>query len=285
MRLADLAARGAPSPWQDGGKIPWSDPGFSARMLREHLDQSHDRASRRLPVIDRQIGWIHAHVLDARPARVLDLGCGPGLYTERLAALGHACVGVNYSPASIEHARAAAERARLDCRYELADVRTGKFGRDFGAALVLSGELNTFPPVEASTVLAAVRRALSPGARLVLEVHREDFVRALGARGPSWFAAGQSVFADSPHVCLRESFWHERERAATERWLVAAGGADDWTVYASTTRAYADDEYAALLAGAGFGRPERRESLDPEARDPADGLFVLIARAEERRWS
>ena len=31
-----------PSPlWQGGGNLPWNDPAFSARMLREHLDESH----------------------------------------------------------------------------------------------------------------------------------------------------------------------------------------------------------------------------------------------------
>ena len=28
-------------PWRDGVNLPWDDPLFSERMLREHLDQSH----------------------------------------------------------------------------------------------------------------------------------------------------------------------------------------------------------------------------------------------------
>ena len=44
-----------------------------------------------------------------RGARVLDLGCGPGLYTTRLAKLGHTCVGIDFSPASIAYAKAEAE--------------------------------------------------------------------------------------------------------------------------------------------------------------------------------
>ena len=51
-----------PVPWRDGGNLPWDDPAFSERMLREHLDQSHGAASRRLPEIRGQvqviwIGW------------------------------------------------------------------------------------------------------------------------------------------------------------------------------------------------------------------------------------
>ena len=35
-----------PTPWAYGGNLPWDDPAFSERMLREHLDQTHGAASR-----------------------------------------------------------------------------------------------------------------------------------------------------------------------------------------------------------------------------------------------
>jgi hypothetical protein len=48
MNLLDLIRRtGIPEPWSEGEKIPWDEPGFSERMLKEHLSQEHDAASRR----------------------------------------------------------------------------------------------------------------------------------------------------------------------------------------------------------------------------------------------
>ena len=35
-----------PPLWQGGGNLPWNDPDFSARMLREHLDEGHGAATR-----------------------------------------------------------------------------------------------------------------------------------------------------------------------------------------------------------------------------------------------
>ena len=119
--------RDPPVPWSDGGKIPWSDPAFSARMLREHLLQVHDRASRRFETVDRHVQWIHQSLLGAGPGRVLDRGCGPGLYTSRLASRGHRCVGIDYSPASIEYARSQAEGEGLDCEYRLQDLLAGGY--------------------------------------------------------------------------------------------------------------------------------------------------------------
>ena len=84
-------------------KIPWDDPAFSQRMLENHLSQEHDWASRRLPVIERQIEWIVRQLKPA--ASVLDLGCGPGLYAQRLAQRGFRCTGIDFSPAAINYAR------------------------------------------------------------------------------------------------------------------------------------------------------------------------------------
>jgi SAM-dependent methyltransferase len=96
-------------------KLPWDEPGFSRRMLAEHLDQGHDRASRRFDTIDKHVAWIAGTMLGGCPSRVLDVGCGPGLSTERLAALGCRCVGIDFSPAAIEHANEIATARNLGC--------------------------------------------------------------------------------------------------------------------------------------------------------------------------
>src|SRR5215813_10286502 len=104
-----------------GARLPWGDPGFSARMLAEHLDQRHDLASRRTAVIDAQAEWLTALV--APGGRVLDLGCGPGGHLERLALHGHECVGLDVSPAAIAYARDQALQARSSCSYVEQDLR------------------------------------------------------------------------------------------------------------------------------------------------------------------
>ena len=52
--ILDLIKRKAvPEPWAEGDNIPWSEPGFSERILAEHLSQAHDAASRRFEIIDK----------------------------------------------------------------------------------------------------------------------------------------------------------------------------------------------------------------------------------------
>ena len=64
MELIDLVNRSSPPlPWTEGDNIPWNEPGFSQRMLKEHFSQEHDDASRRFGTIDRQVDWIHTTLL------------------------------------------------------------------------------------------------------------------------------------------------------------------------------------------------------------------------------
>ena len=105
-------------------------------MLREHLSQEHDAASRRFAEIDRHVAWIHQSVLARQPTRVLDLGCGPGLYTSRLARLGHTCTGIDFAPASTAYATEEARTGRLPCWYIQGDIRTVDCGTGYGIVML-----------------------------------------------------------------------------------------------------------------------------------------------------
>ena len=87
-----------PVPWRHGGNLPWDDPVFSERMLKEHLDQSHGAASRRLPEIRGQVQVMENWLELAPGARLLDVTCGPGLYAAEFAHRGVQVTGIDFSP-------------------------------------------------------------------------------------------------------------------------------------------------------------------------------------------
>ena len=175
MDLNDVIHRKTPpTPWEEGENIPWHDPAFSELMLKQHLDQSHDAASRRYEKIDEHVRWIHRRLLAERPTQILDLACGPGLYTQRLARLGHECVGIDYAPAAISYAEDQAQVDRLTCAYQLADVRDAEYGAGLGLVMMINGQINVFRRNEAHSILVKVFAALPVGRlqRLDLQFRR-----------------------------------------------------------------------------------------------------------------
>lgn len=255
MNLQDLINRTIPpAAWAEGENIPWNDPDFSERMLAEHLSQDHNLASRRFEIIDRQVQWIHNEILHGTPTRVLDLACGPGLYTSRLAGLGHECVGIDYAPAAVRHARETATREGLACTYHLADVRETEYGEGYGLVMMLFGQLNVFRKADARAILAKAYSSLAPGGLLLLEPQRFATVEKNGRAGNSWYSCGEAggLFSSRPHLCLCETAWDAASQSTTQRFFIVDGRTGEVTRHAMTTQAYTDEQYRELLEETGF---------------------------------
>lgn len=100
-------------------------------------------------------------LLNPQPGeRILDLGCGEGSLTEKIAAAGAEVVGVDASPDMI----AAAAARGLDAR--LLDAEQLEFDREFDA--VFSNAVLHWVR-DHDAMLAGVHRALKPGGRFVAE--------------------------------------------------------------------------------------------------------------------
>jgi len=279
MNLLDLINRTPiPEPWTEGYKIPWDDPAFSERMLQEHLTQEHDAASRRFEKIDAHVAWIHRELLEGRPTRILDLGCGPGLYASRLARLGHTCVGIDFSPASIAYARHSAAKDGLQCTYLHQDMRSAAYGTGFGLVMLIYGEFNAFRPTDAEHILRKAFHALAEGGLLLLEVSTFASLEAEGKRGSSWDSSPGGLFSDRPHLCLTENFWDEERHVVTTRVFVVDAETGQVTPHAISTQAYTDEQYYALLARCGFSRIEFHPSL--AGGEDERNFFPIVARKE-----
>jgi len=282
FNILNLVGRKAePVPWGEGDNIPWSQPGFSERMLKEHLTQAHDMASRRFEIIDKHIEWIHHKLLDEKRTKILDLGCGPGFYTSRLAKLGHECLGIDYSPASIKYAAEQNEKANLGCQYLHEDIRKADFGTGFGLAMLIFGELNVFRPADAKAILKKANHALVENGILLLEPHSFDVVKHIGQQRPSWYSAKSGLFSDKPHICLNESFWDSDSSTAIKRYFIIDAATGDAACYATTYQAYTNQQYRSLLKECGFEAIEFYPSLGETKGKHQTDLIAIVAR---KKW-
>ncbi len=260
---AIAAATRPPRPWRDGRQIPWHDSDFSQRMLRVHLDQSTHMASRTREVIASHVRWLDQLLREefgADPARrrVLDVGCGPGLYCHELARRGWRPVGFDIAPAPLAWARQAAAAEGLACRFLEADLTRLDDAAlaALGAADCITfwyGEVHSFPEQEAAAFLARLATLLTPGGLFVLEYQpyelypREDL--------QEWRACERSPLSDRPHLWLQEYHWDEAQQSEINVHWVIDAGTGRLARYAQSSRAYRDRELVALLSRAGLTRP------------------------------
>jgi SAM-dependent methyltransferase len=279
MDLTELINRTSPPiPWQEGDNIPWNEPGFSRRMLREHLSQEHDAASRRFSIIDRHVDWIHTNLLAYQPTRILDLCCGPGFYTQRLARMGHTCYGIDYSPASIEYAILNISTEKLAINYTCQDIRQAQFPAGVGLVMLIYGEFNVFKPTDAILILDKAWQALNPGGIILLEPHPYPIIQRLGDAPAKWYSSPGGLFSEHPHLVLKENFWDTSSNTCTNRYFVLEAKTGQVTRFAQSMQAYEDAQYRALLSSHGFTDIQLLPGLS--GNDSPAELIAITARKQ-----
>ncbi|MDX6506405.1 MAG: hypothetical protein QOG06_1049 [Gaiellaceae bacterium] len=96
---------------------------------------------------------------------LVELGCGSGWMTRFAARHGVQAEGYDISPEMLAIARAEADREGLDVHFEAGDYEQLDLGRRFDACLIYDALHHSERP---ELVVAAARRALKPGGRLLL---------------------------------------------------------------------------------------------------------------------
>lgn len=274
MKFTDIINKQRPLiTWADAEKIPWHDPLFSERMLQNHLAQDHDWASRRLTIIDQHVAWI-ANQLPAQ-AQVLDLGCGPGFYLQRLAQRGFQCTGVDFSPASIYYAQQQAASAGLSIDYHCQDIRQFEPDTHYDFVMMTFGEFNVFSKTDGLAILENAANRLKPGGQLIIEVHTQAEVKRQGESENHWVSQQKGVFSPHPHLILTENAWNEQQQiASTAWWILEQQG--KVSLFASHMQAWRDEEYRQSLAGLAIGNIIQLAGSDwPAGEAFTDRLVVL----------
>lgn len=281
LALERLAERARPDdPFEPGAPF-WDDPYVSEQLLDAHLDPERDAASRPHDRIDAEIDWL-VSALSLEPGdAVVDLGCGPGLYCERLHDRGLAVTGVDVSRTALDRARRRADETGRDIAYRRADYRDLDDADAFDAAILVYFDFGTYADGDRDAVLRSVADALVPGGRFALDVRTDDGWTD-DDLGRSWELHGAGGFwRPDPHLVLSETTHHPEEGAYLDQHLVvdAAGEA---SVYRLPERAYDPAALRAVLTDHGFAvegvwadlrgttRAEESPSLGVVARRPPD---------------
>jgi SAM-dependent methyltransferase len=108
------------------------------------------------------------------PMKILDLACGFGRHTNRLAALGHSMTGIDLTPGFLEIARQEAINRNIEVIYQLGDMCNIKFENEFDRVMLLFTAFGYFSDDVNLQVLINMRNALQAGGLLIFDSLNRD---------------------------------------------------------------------------------------------------------------
>ncbi len=238
-----------PQPYDKGTAQMWTDGYISHQLLAMHLDPYTELASRKTADIDTAVAWMLQR-LDKPSADILDLGCGPGLYTERFAQAGHRVTGVDFSRAAIEYASASAMRQALRIEYIHADYLQRTFAGQFDLAVMIYCDFGVLSLAERSILMHNVYKALKPGGLFVFDAYNDTHLSRVRF-GQRWEIAEKGFWQPTPYVCLSETQHFPEHRALLDQHTVI-GSDGGHRLFRFWNHYFRDDELSAAFRLAGF---------------------------------
>ncbi|MEM9513332.1 MAG: methyltransferase domain-containing protein [Actinomycetota bacterium] len=254
----------------------WNDPHISERMLALHLDGDVAMASPTAEFIERAVAWITHRCAIDDASRVLDLGCGPGLYANPIARTGAAVVGVDFSERSIRFAERSAD-PEASPTFILGNYLEVDVPGDFDLVLMAMYDFCALSPDQRHQLLDRIREWVRPGGRFVFDVYA---LRALNERQESVTYAPNLMdgfwSAHPYHGFLRTFVYPERGVTLDKYEIIEAHRTR--TIY-NWLQHFDQASIAKELDGAGFVVDEFRRDLAGTERDSESSEFCVVAQS------
>ncbi len=281
--LLRINERPAPFAWLTTEAL-WTDPYISEQMLGYHLDGTIDLSSRRTSFIEASVAWIVETFGIGPGSRVVDLGCGPGLYTNRLAGTGARVTGVDFSRRSIGHAREVAERQGLSTTHVQADYLAWDGPGPFDLVLLIFCDYSALAPWQRESLLERMRRMIEPGGAVLFDVMSRAKLRDAIESASYRAHPGGGFWAPSPYFEFHNRFVYPDEAVTLDRYEIVE--ADRTRSFYNWLQHFDPESLEVELAGAGFQVDSVLGDVAGAPFDPAGREFAVVARlarSEEQR--
>jgi len=149
----------------------WTNSHTAEQMLQYHLNKELPMASRKHKFIDQSATWIAKHFNLGNGKKVVDFGCGPGLYTLRLARIGADVTGIDFSENSLDYARQKAKQEGLEIDYRQTNYLNFNSDDRFDLIMMIMCDYCVLSPHQRALLLSIFKKHLSPNGRVLFDVN------------------------------------------------------------------------------------------------------------------
>jgi SAM-dependent methyltransferase len=245
-------------------------------MLRFHLDDSVDLSSRSSDFIDRSVEWIVSRFDLGKGKKIADFGCGPGLYTTRLARRQADVTGIDFSERSIDYARETAAREGLSARYIRRNYLELAADDRFHLILMIMCDFCALSPVQRRLLLNKFHSILDPAGAVLLDVY--SLVAFGKRRETATYEANllDGFWSANKYYGFLNTFVYQEEKVVLDKYTVIESSRTR-TIY-NWLQYFSPESLEAEFRDCGFAIEEFCSNVAGSRFDPEADEFAVVAR-------
>jgi len=235
-----------PELFQKTGISIWTDPYIQVNMLNEHLNPDSDGASRNEKSIETIVDFVDKQIKPG--GKLLDLGCGPGLYTGRFEKKGYTVTGIDFNKKAIEYA----VQHNKNVNYITGDYISDFPHDNYDAIIMIYCDMGTHSDTDRDKLLQNCYASLNNGGKLIFDVFNEKMISDK-TESRNWeYNKSGGFWADKEYLLLSQTFHYPDNQAFAEQYnLIVSGKTKHFIVW---DRYYKETEIIRLLKNIGLSK-------------------------------
>jgi len=198
----------------------WTNEHTSKQMLEYHLNESIDMSSRNKIFIERSIEWIVSRFGVYESTEIADFGCGPGLYTTRLAEQGANVTGIDFSKNSIMYAKQTADQKDLKINYVLTNYLDFDTTDKFDLITMIMCDFCALNPNQRKIMLSKFRSLLKPEGSLLLDVYSLNSFNQKEESATYELNQLNSFWSPDDYYCFVNTFKYDEEQVVLDKYTI-----------------------------------------------------------------
>lgn len=218
-KLAEINERPKPFEHYNASEL-WTGEHTSKKMLEYHLNGSIDVSSRNTAFIDASVEWMTGRFNLGERSETIDFGCGPGLYTIRLARKGIRATGIDFSGRSIEYAQSAARKERLQIAYIHADYLRFEPEGAYDLATMIMCDYCALGPEQRKSMLSKFKRIVKPGGFILLDVYSRRYYDARTECATYEFNQLSNFWSAGDYYAFQNTFKYDDDGVILDKYTI-----------------------------------------------------------------
>ncbi|MBP2642524.1 MAG: hypothetical protein H6Q67_411 [Firmicutes bacterium] len=266
-----------PKLFEKGTATLWDDTHISQNMLKAHLTPDTDAASRKESIINSTITWMSTNFLTHK-SDILDLGCGPGLYTKKLAALGHNVVGIDFSKRSIEYAINDAKNNNHTIQYVYQNYLEMNYDEEFDLIILIYCDFGVLNGEERNTLLAKIHKALRPNGLFIFDIFNEKYPTTNKCDN-SWAIETNGFWSENTYLSLSETFHYPKDNAFVEQYAIITDSGNI-KIYRNWNRYYSNRTISKILDQFNFSKHKFYDGLIETSNFTSSDVTFVVSQKD-----